>query len=569
MKKAIISSICIFGFIFSLCNFSYAQTPPPGQTGGGMEKTEADMQKQRALTKQITTKKKKPEEAVVEEKALPIEEGKKVLVTNIEVRGATLVSKAAIDKVIAPYIGKELTLGEMQKICDLITAEYRNKGQITSRAYLPPQTIKDGLLIITVIEGRLGTVEVKGNHYFSAAQIKKKLILKPGSYFDYQALQKALVKINEHPDRFVKSVLVPGKEAGTTDVVLEVEDRLPVHVGYEYDNFGSRYINYDRHTVTAEDNNVFGQDDKFLFKYQRGQNEFYDMTMLRYTIPLIESLEAGVYWLWSGTKLGKEFKAQDVKGQSEIGGGFINFPLISTDRVDLRVNLGFDYKHISNYISGVKTSRDEDRVVKAGFDLDVTDNWGRNILTLEEDVGIAGDGLHKKDIMATRPGAGAEFGKFIGNYYRLQPMPFSSSILWKNSFQATNYNMLAVEQFQLGGISNVRGYAPAEYSGDQGLSSTVEWSFPPYGFPKTMRVPYSKATFYDATRFVVFYDMGYVHINNPMQTEKENRTIQGWGLGLRVNLPEDCFLRLEGAYRIDRKATFDSAVGYVDVGKKF
>ena len=37
--------------------------------------------------------------------------------------------------------------------------------------------------------------------------------MKPGEYFDYAALQRALVKLNEHPDRFIKAGLVPGKES--------------------------------------------------------------------------------------------------------------------------------------------------------------------------------------------------------------------------------------------------------------------------------------------------------------------------------------------------------------------
>jgi len=547
----------------------YAQTPPPGQTGGGMDKYESDILKQRALTKQITTKRPKPEDSAIEEKALPTEEGKKLLISNIEVRGVTLLPKQTVDKITSPYIGKELNLGEMQKICDLITAEYRNKGQVTSRAYLPPQSIKDGILVIMIVEGRLGTVKVEGNRFFSAAQIKKKVRLKAGDFFDYKDLQKSLIKINEHPDRFVKSVLVPGKEPGTTDIVLEVEDRLPIHVGYEFDNYGSRYINYDRNTITAEDNNVFGLDDKFIFRYQKGQNQFYEMTTVNYTIPLIESLEAGIYWLWSTVRLGKEYKALHTKGKSEIGGAFINFPIIDMDDVDLRINCGFDYKHINNYVNEIKRTRDEARIVKVGFDLDMTDKWGRTVITLEENVGICAGNLHKKDPAATNVGAGSEFGKLVGNIYRLQPMPFSSSILWRSSFQATNYNMLAVEQFQIGGISNVRAYAPAEYSGDSGLSTTVEWSFPPYGFPKDLKVPFSKATFYDATRIAAFYDMGYVHIRNHVTPEKKNTTLQGWGLGFRFNLPEDFFIRLDVAYRVDRKATFDSCNGYMDVGKKF
>ena len=568
MKKTIM--FFLFScFALTITTSAYSQ-PPSGQTGGGLQRQEQQIQTERRLEKQIREKKKKPEEPVVEEKpSQPIAEGQKNLISRIDVRGVTLIPKEAVDKIAKDYEGKELSVKEMQKACDLITDEYRTRGKVTSRAYLPPQTIKDGVLTIMVIEGKLGNVEVRNNKFYSAIQVKKKLKLKPGNFLDYNSLQRTLVKINENTDIFVKAGLVPGKEAGTTDLILEVQDRLPIHVGYEFDNYGSRYIGYQRSTITAEDNNLFGLYDKFSFKYQKAQYEFYDSTSLSYTLPVFDTIDFGTYWLWSTSKLGKEYKALDVKGYSELGGGSLTFNIIDMNAVNFKITTGFDYKNIKNYTSGVKTSRDEDRVVRIGGNLDISDKWGRTIITLEEDVGMAGDGLHKKDPLATRPGAGAEFQKFTGNLYRLQPMPFSSSILWRNQFQVTNYNMLSVESFQLGGISNVRGYAPAEYVGDQGLTSTVEWYFPPYFFPKDIKVPFSKSTLYDAVRLLGFYDMGYTRINNPLPTSKQNMTIQGWGFGVRFNLPEDFFASFEVAYKIDPREQPDSPNLYIDVGKKF
>lgn len=570
MKRMIaLAPVFCFLALISTGDICAQTTPPPGQTGGGVDKQTADIRKDQALEEKITKEKPK-EEGLVLEKAVPVEEGQKTLIKTIDVKGATLIPQKTITRIISEYEEREINLREMQKVCDLITDEYRKKGYVTSRAYLPPQTIKDGLLNIIVVEGKLGNVEVKGNRYFRSDLLKKKLELRPGRHFDYKKLQRSLTKINEHPDRFVKSILVPGKEPGTTDIVLEVQDRLPVHAGYEYDNFGSRYINYDRHTVSAEHNNLIGFDDKFSFKYQKGQNQFYEMTSLRYTIPLVATLEAGAYWLWSTVRLGKEYKASHVKGTSEIGGLFFNYLIIDLPTVDLRLNGGFDYKHISNYMEAIKTSRDEVRMFKLGFDLDMYDRWGRTIIALEEDVGVPFGNLHGKDDSGTRVGAGSEFWKLAGSIYRLQPMPFESAILMKNQFQLSHhYRLLAVEQFQVGGIANVRGFSPAEYTGDSGWATSVEWSFPPYFFPRNIKVPLSKATFYDAIRFLAFYDFGFVHMVSYTTDEKENRVIQGWGGGLRVNLPEDFFARLEFAYRFQSDIAFDDANMYIDVGKKF
>ena len=95
----------------------------------------------------------------------------------IDVKGVTLIPQQAVDNIIKDYEGKELSLRDMQKVCDLITDEYRKRGRVTSRAYMPPQTIstKEAILVIIVIEGKVGTIDVKGNKYFSSYLIKKKI----------------------------------------------------------------------------------------------------------------------------------------------------------------------------------------------------------------------------------------------------------------------------------------------------------------------------------------------------------------------------------------------------------
>ena len=172
----------------------------------------------------------------------------------------------------------------------------------------------------------------------------------------------------------------------------------------------------------------------------------YELKNLSYSIPL-GSTELGFYYLWSKLKLGKEYKDTDIRGKSEIGGLFLIRRLIDEINLDLRLNFGFDYKHIRNYTLGVQTSRDEPRIFKTGFDLDVLDRFGRTIFTLETDLGVPNilGGVEAKDPYGTREGAGGRFLKFAGNLYRLQPAPFSSSILWRNQFQLSNYTLPSCE----------------------------------------------------------------------------------------------------------------------------
>ena len=223
--------------------------------------------------------------------------------------------------------------------------------------------------------------------------------------------------------------------------------------------------------------------------------------------------------------------------------------------MDLRFNLGFDYKSIKNFLLGTRSSRDEVRVLKTGFDLDLIDNWGRNIFISELDIGfphILG-GMDSKDSDASRSGAAGKFFKGVFHLFRLQPGPFSTSILWKNSAQYSNYYLVASEEFQIGGATSVRGYPPAEYAGDKGYYTSLELSLPFYFISKDARIPFfTEKSWYDALRFVVFYDWATAHLNRLAASDKKHQTIKGWGFGARLNIGNDLTCRVEIGYPLGK-----------------
>ncbi len=539
----------IFSYMF--INSLFAQVPS-SQTAGAIEQQRQEEEKQKALKERIQKERKEPlisEEGEPETK--PLIEDQRVLIKKIVVEGVSLIPEEEIKAIASNYEGKELGLSEMQKIADSITSLYRKKGYATSRAYLPPQTIKkeEGLLIIRVVEGKVGKINIKGNKWFKIQLIKKKLQLKEGEPFDYSRLQKSLAYLNEHPDRLVKAIISPGEEAGTTDIHLEVKERLPIHLRYERDNYASRYLGADRDAIVFEHNNFMGFDDKLYFKYQRSEDSLYTLRNLRYLFPLKENLEIGGYWLYSRMRLGREFGALDSRGHSTLAGVFINKGLIGERDLDVRLNLGFDYKHIYNFLFGEAVSRDETRILKTSLDIDLTDKWGRTIFSPEISMGIPRmwGALAKKDPLASRAGAGGKFIKLAYSLYRLQALPLNSNLFLKLNGQYSNYHLLASEQFQMGGPNSVRGYPVGEYSGDEGWNFSWEWSLPYYFIPRNLRVPFTEERLFDALRFVLFYDWASTHLNNPGNDNK-HRTLSGWGFGIRFNLLERLSLKLEWAY---------------------
>jgi hemolysin activation/secretion protein len=290
---------------------------------------------------------------------------------------------------------------------------------------------------------------------------------------------------------------------------------------------------------------------------------------------LSRNWEVGGYALFSRTKLGEEFAGLDSKGKAEIYGGYSSYNWIERDNLAVGLNLGFDSKYIYNELLGAQLSRDVLSIAKGGFDVDYIDYWGRTILTAQLDQGIPEflGALDRKDADASRAGAGGKFTKWGFNLFRLQPAFWETSVLLKNSFQLSNNTLSASEQFQVGGATSVRGYPSGEYSGDSGFYSAFEWSIPPYGLSKDLNVPFynGNVRLYDAFRWVLFWDIGYVHNNTPGSGEKENQTLRAAGFGARLTMAEDCEVRVETGYPLGGPAPSDddTAHTWVEVHLKF
>jgi hemolysin activation/secretion protein len=536
----------------------FAQQPRTSQELSGMERTRELEEKQKALEKALKKKKEKPR---IEEKlpteAAPTLPTEKVLIKTIKVTGVTLLSKKEIDPVIKQFENKELALTEMQKAADLITDAYRKKGYITSRAYLLPQKIENDTFEIRVIEGKMGDLNVKGNYYYKSYLFKKKFLLKKGEPFNYYILTRILRRINQQPDRFAKAVLVPGQEPGSTDVMLEVKDNLPIHASWDFDNYGSRYIYNNRYQFGARHNNLFGMGDIFDFKYMLSEADAYQMIGGSYILPVTDTFNLGFSTFWSKLHLLNDFKTLDIRGNSQIYSLFATQNIADEENFNFNLNAGLDVKDVFNFQQGEESSQDRMRVAKVGYDIDVTDPLGRTVMSNEINIGLPGfmAGSRSKDNRASVVGSGGEFVKFLFNIFRLQPMPFESMILWKNQAQVSTKVLTATEQYQIGGVINVRGYPIAELVGDQGASSTVEWLFPPYLIPKDIKIPFTQTRFYDAIRLVAFYDYGAVWLRKPGGSTKKFDQLSDFGWGVRFNLPKNFFFKAEFAYPINAQAS--------------
>lgn len=156
------------------------------------------------------------------------------------VEGNTLLSSAEIARAItnAPAaFGTNVTLGGIQAALSELQQAYRVRGYVTASVGLPQQKLTNASVRLQVTEGRLATINVRGNHYFSSNNVMRALpSLHTNMILNGLVFQSELNRANANQDRQIYPVIGPGFDPGTSELTLNVKDHLPLHGKLELNN---------------------------------------------------------------------------------------------------------------------------------------------------------------------------------------------------------------------------------------------------------------------------------------------------------------------------------------------
>ena len=167
---------------------------------------------------------------------------------------------------------------------------YRNLGFATISVTFPRQSLTNDIVVVRVIEGKLESINVVSNRFFSSNNIIRALpSLGTNILINTKWLQPELDRANQNPDRQIYPVISPGLEPGYTDLNLDVEDRLPLHGHIEVNDKSTPQTPLLRIDTALQYNNLWqlnhqlGVEYNFspqLTKPDNGSEGFYDKPMV-------------------------------------------------------------------------------------------------------------------------------------------------------------------------------------------------------------------------------------------------------------------------------------------------
>lgn len=451
--------------------------------------------------------------------------GTAIKVNQFIIDGNTVISSVLLSRIVSPYQGKELTIGEIQGVADSISEYYHQQGFFLAKAYLPRQEIGEGKVTIQVLEGRYDHIGFNNASDSSDATIQRYLShVHTDDVVKRDVLERQMLLISDLPAVEVKSTLKPGTRVGTTSLEVDTKSSSRVSGYFDSDNYGNKYTGTNRFGLTLNVNNPLGIGDQLSTRVMTSEAQ-QKYSRIAYQAPIGASgLQLGASYSEMNYRLGEEFSDFDAKGNSRITSAYGLYPLLRTRQSNISASLQFDNtvlkddvdlfdskskKTINSWTLGFNGSSYDD-FMGGGLNSFAV-NYQTGILNIQSDDVKFIDNLSAK--------SDGHFTKLDGMVSRTQRVTNKLNLTGKISGQIADNNLDSSVKFDVGGSQGVRAFKQGDSSGDTGWLANLDLR-------------------YSVTENVVvntFYDYGEVtYSRKAWDSSKNKATRSGAGVGLDV-----------------------------------
>lgn len=391
-----------------------------------------------------------------------------------------------------------LSFADLEEVANKITLYYRSRGLFLARVQLPAQEVKDGIVVLSVMEGKLGQVEVVGKTGYRESVLIAPLKSMMGGVVTSQETEEALYVINDLPGLDVTGGFSAGDNPGETRLKLNITNEDSFDFLVRMDNYGARYTGQTRLYTTMNWYNPTGFGDTLSLGYLRsedleGKNEadresHSDLSQFRYALPLFD--------MKTSIALSAVYNNYAIVDED---GGLIN--ALDLNGVNSNYSLRVDHKFVRtrafNISSGIaitdKTSEiksdllpSKDHVLggEMNFYIDGLSESGLRMLNTANFIVQYGSYQTEVD-----EGQDKEFIKYAIDTSSLffVPLLFTdrySRLAINVHIQHSDSPLPSFEQFTMGGATSVRAFQVEDFSADSSVFISNEWylSLPSWPF---------------------------------------------------------------------------------------
>lgn len=355
---------------------------------------------------------------------------------------------------------------QLESIAAQLTAFYRERGYPLAVAYVPAQTVADGVVKFDVQLGVLESVAVVGDTRYDEALLVRAFEAQRGAPVQGAPIESALYRVNQLPGLQTRATFRPGSAIGTTQLQLTAMDEAPLSGSVRLDNHGDDATGNERLVLRGSWFNPSGRGDVVTAEFVGAANPSNTVYgALGYEIPLADLATRALARV-SVDDFDWQVDAARLNGRAFTAAAGLRHELSASRHHADGVDALLTASKLELDQSGVGSLVDQDFLM-AGFGYDTTDRFDApklsTMLRGQIDVGRISDG---------------EFAGQSDTFYRLSTVASAWRLIDLPGFDAQQRISASVTgqwastalpgtlQMSLGGAGQVAGFDGSIASAD-------------------------------------------------------------------------------------------------------
>jgi hemolysin activation/secretion protein len=429
-------------------------------------------------------------------------------------------------KELLPYIALPLTEETIFCIKKTIATFFQKRGR--PLVFIDATPCEEHLHV-HIQQATLGQIRTTQN-----TTICQQIRLCPGEPLDSDLLLQDLRWLSRNPFHEIDAIFTPGEKPYTADIELLSRDRFPVRGFASVDNTGVPSTGRTRYVAGVQASPSFSHLLTYQFSSGNSYRDFHSH-FLTYTCPFSWRHLLDLYGAYQRIEL--------AQGKSALASARYTIPVQTRAPWSvLELSFGFDYKYL-NETFGIVNLTQFLASLRLGYI-----HGSHQLLLTTNLYGSPGDltGPHGREshFETFRRGASNRYLYINSSLYYQYSLP--RCFLWTLNLrgQLASTNLLASEQFGLGGFNTVRGYNEVQIADDDALLFNTELRSPL--IPLLDR--FHLRNYDEGLQFLLFLDSGL----SCTHRFKHTRTLTGLGPGIRYTIDPYLSLRLDWGINLNK-----------------
>ncbi|HAC63037.1 MAG TPA: peptide transporter [Cyanothece sp. UBA12306] len=472
-------------------------------------------------------------------------------VEKFEFIGSTVFSQERLAELTERFTQRPISYGELTEAATIITQFYIDNGYYTSGAYLPSQSVKDGVVTIEILEGKLADIEITIEGRLNESYVRDRLELAAATPLNVPQLLEALQLLQLDPIiKNIQSELASGTTSGTNILKVNIVTADTFDFRAVLDNGRVPSVGSFRRGTRITERNLTGNGDRLNLSYRNsdGSND----VEVSYTYPFTASngtITVGYRSLPSWI-IEPPLDALSISSNYDKYFISIRHPVWQNPSEEFAVGLTFDHQKNQTDLGvlgrGFPITPGSDIngrtfITSLRFFQEWTQRDQEQVLAARSDFNFGIDALGNTEAYDApfNPNA-PETTYFLWRGQAQWARLFAPETLFlvQTDIQIADRPIIPIEQFALGGLGSVKGYRQNLRLTDNGFFTNVEFRYPVWQIPEESFV----------MQVIPFFNIGTSWNND--RPEFNPNTLASVGLGLSWRINDNFNARLDFAIRL-------------------